>query len=287
MINHVLSIQSHVATGYVGNRAAVFPLQCLGCEVSFVNTVQFSNHTGHGQWTGEIFSADHIKEVLEGLWQLGVMSDINAVLSGYLGTPENGQIIIDTVGKLKADHDSVMYCCDPVLGDGERDIYVLPETAEFIKNRLIRVAGILTPNQFELAYLTDINVNSLEDVQKACNQLHHIGIGTILVTSLALPELADNEIAMLLSNDKGKWLCKTPKLHFDTPITGAGDLTAAVFLAQYLRLQNVVEAFRQTAATVYGLFSITHRMSKTDLAMIAGQEQFAYPSQYFAVKKVQ
>src|SRR3989338_1967688 len=127
---HILSIQSHVATGYVGNRAAVFPLQRLGCEVTFINTVQFSNHTGHGRWTGQIFSADHVQDVLNGLWQLGTMDTLDAVLSGYLGAAEIGNIILNTVAALKDKNPHLLYCCDPVIGDEGRGIYVKPDVAE-------------------------------------------------------------------------------------------------------------------------------------------------------------
>ena len=82
-MKRILSIQSHVASGYVGNRSAVFPLQRLGCEVNFINTVQFSNHTGYGKWTGEIFSAQHIQDVINGLWENGQIERLDAILSGY------------------------------------------------------------------------------------------------------------------------------------------------------------------------------------------------------------
>lgn len=285
-MNNILSIQSHVASGYVGNRSAVFPLQRLGCEVSFINTVQFSNHTGYGEWTGEIFSAKHIKNVIEGLWKNQTLDKLDAILSGYQGSPELGRVIIDTVCEVKQKHPSVVYCCDPVIGDVGRDVYVLPKTAEFIKKHTIEHADILTPNQFELAYLTDMAIESLTDIVTACNIIHNRGPKIILVTSVTCLDILNNEIDMLVSYNGELWFTRTPCFDFTKSPSGSGDATTAIFLAKYLATNNVVSALEHTAAALHAIFAMTHGKQSYELQLIAAQDEIAEPKQFFAAKKI-
>ena len=280
-MTHIFSIQSHVASGYVGNRAAVFPLQRLGYEVSFINTVQFSNHTGYGNWQGEIFSGQHIQNVINGLWENGTLNKVDAILSGYQGSAELGQIIIDTVIQLKQQSPNIIYCCDPVIGDIDRDIYVLPETATFIKTEAIKHADIITPNQFELAYLTDLDINSCDDVLKACQQLHQIGPKIILVTSLSYDKNKPQYIEMLVSMNNQAWKIETPRFHFANAPSGSGDTTAAIFLAQYLQNHDIIAALEHTAAALYAIFKITHTANSYELCLIAAQDEIVAPKQQF------
>jgi pyridoxine kinase len=285
MIPHILSIQSHVARGYVGNRAAVFPLQRLGCEVNFINTVQFSNHTGYGEWTGEIYSAEHIQDVLNGLWKNNTFDNLNAILSGYQGSPALGQVIIDTVKQVKQAHPQTLYCCDPVLGDVGRGVYVLPETAEFIKQHAINVADIITPNHFELGYLTDMPTHNISAILNACAKLHARGPKIILVTSLVREEAPADHIEMLLSCEQGVFITRTPRFEFDHAPSGSGDATAAIFLAKYLQTQNVVQALEHTTAAIYDVFKITHATHSYELQLIAAQDFIVNPSETFSAKK--
>ena len=285
-MTHIFSIQSHVASGYVGNRAAVFPLQRLGCEVSFINTVQFSNHTGYGSWQGEIFSAEHIQNVINGLWENGTLKNVDAILSGYQGSAELGQIIIDTVIRLKQQSSNILYCCDPVIGDIGRDIYVSSETATFIKTKAIKHADILTPNQFELGYLTDLNINSCDDVLKACQLLHKIGPKIILVTSLTYNKNHPETIEMLVSIENQVWKITTPRFHFTDDPSGSGDTTAAIFLAQYLQKHDLIAALEHTAAALHAIFKITHTANSYELCLIAAQDEIVSPSQQFSATRI-
>lgn len=285
-MSHILSIQSHVATGYVGNRSAVFPLQRLGCEVSFINTVQFSNHTGYGSWTGEIFSAEHVQDVLNGLETNKTLASIDAVLSGYQGSPELSQVIVENVTNIKQQYPNVIYCCDPVIGDVGRDVYVIPETARYIKQHAVSIADILTPNQFELAYLTDCTLNNLDDVIAACQKLHQQGPGIILVTSLTCAGVNNNEIDMLVSDNGKIWLTRTPRFEFEHAPSGSGDATAAIFLAKYLETKNVVTALEHTTAALHAIFSETHRQQSYELRLITAQDEIVNPKKYFTAKSL-
>ena len=150
----LLSIQSHVAYGHVGNAAATFPLQRIGVEVWPIHTVQFSNHTGYGAWTGRVFDAGLITEVVEGIAQRGVLGQCDGVLSGYMGSAETGAAILDAVARVKAANPKARYCCDPVIGDVGRDVFVKAGIPEFMREHAVPAADVVTPNQFELDHLT-------------------------------------------------------------------------------------------------------------------------------------
>jgi len=287
MTDHILSIQSHVAYGYVGNRAAVFPLQRLGFDVIAINTVQFSNHTGYGTWEGDIFSSDHIQHVLNGVEQRLPFHQLKAVLSGYLGDAVLGELVINTVQKAKRENPSLIYCCDPVLGDIGRGIFVKPAVADFFKNNVCQVADILTPNQFELSFLSGQSIQTLDDALKACAILRQQGgPAVILVTSLQRQEAARHTIEMLVSTKTGAWLVATPYLPIDPAPNGGGDLTAAVFLAHYLRTGDPALALSFVASVVFAVYKKTHALHQRELALVAAQDEWVTPQQIFVVTQV-
>jgi pyridoxine kinase len=284
-MKHILSIQSHVAFGYVGNRAAVFPLQRLGFDVSVINTVQFSNHTGYGQWQGDIFSANHIQSVFEGIAERGVLPDYDGFLTGYLGSPDTGQTILSILTRLRAENTALVYCCDPVIGDVGRGVFVKPGVGEFFREQLVQHADILTPNEFELGYLTDMKLDSLQRVQEACHKLLTQGVKKVLVTSVSVPDLATDEIGILLYSEEGAYLATTPKLHFSIAPNGAGDATAALFLGHLLKEQDETRALQKTVEAIYAIFHATHKAGTRELQLIASQDYFDVEPQ-FGIRKL-
>src|ERR1700754_3599978 len=150
---NILSIQSWVAYGHVGNAAAMFPMQRLGHEVFAVNTVQFSNHTGYGAWKGSVFTGDAVREVVTGIEDRGALARCDGVLSGYMGDASIGEAILDAVARVKAANPKALYCCDPVFGDVGRGIFVREGIADFMRERSVPAADIITPNHFELESL--------------------------------------------------------------------------------------------------------------------------------------
>ncbi len=142
---NILSIQSHVAYGHVGNAAAIFPMQRLGVEVWPIHTVQFSNHPGYGAWRGRVFDAGLISELVEGIAGRGVLATCDAVLSGYMGSRETGEAILDAVARVKAANPKAVYACDPVIGDTGRGIFVAPGIPEFMREQAVPAAEIITP----------------------------------------------------------------------------------------------------------------------------------------------
>src|ERR1041384_7982611 len=175
MTLNILSIQSHVAYGHVGNASAVFAMQRLGVEVWPIHTVQFSNHTGYGEWTGRVFEAALITEIVEGIAQRGVLGQCDGVLSGYMGSAETGAAILDAVARVKAANPKARYCCDPVIGDVDRDVFVRPGIPEFMREHAVPTADIVTPNQFELDHLTGCKSTTRRDALVAIDALHALG----------------------------------------------------------------------------------------------------------------
>lgn len=286
MATAILSIQSHVAFGYVGNRAATFPLQRLGYDVTAVNTVQFSNHTGYGEWTGEVFSADHVASLIDGIEARGGLDATAAILSGYLGDASVGSVVLDAVERVKARNPRALYACDPVMGDVGRGFFVREGIPDFFKAKALTVADILIPNQFELAYLADRPVTSLEIAILAMADIRAMGPSQVLLTSFEPEGASPDEIAMLLDTTEGTWRVATPRLPLNPAPNGAGDCTAALYTGKYLRLHDPAKALAETAAAIYAVFQATEARKSRELALIDAQESLITAPQSFVVERV-
>src|SRR4051794_37664123 len=252
---NILSIQSHVAYGHVGNDAAVFPMQRLGCEVWPIHTVQFSNHTGYGAWTGRGFDGASIVGLGGGIGARGVLASCDAVLSGYLGSAEIGEAVISTVARVKAANATAVWCCDPVIGDVGRGIFVRSGIPELMRDRAIPAADIVTPNQFELEWLTGLSCRTLPDMLNAVASLHRRGPGAILVTSALLDDTPADAFDMLASDRNGAWRVRMPRLNASP--NGAGDVVAALFLVHYRRSGSARIALEEAAASIHGVLRRT------------------------------
>lgn len=268
----ILSIQSHVAFGYVGNKAAVFPLQCMGHDVVDINTVQFSNHTGYGVWTGQVFAPDHIRDIINGIRERGILHKTKTVLSGYMGSPELGEIVLDVVREIRKYSPDAIYCCDPVMGDTGRGFFVREGIPSFFRNEALAQATIITPNQFELSWLTGTEIKTLEDAKTACHKVLDMGPEIVLLTSLEHDKTPNGHIQMLVMSRKEAFTVTTPKL--DINVNGSGDCTAALFLGNYLKNHNLAESLSLTAASIYHVFEKTFELQSREIALIQAQSCF-------------
>jgi pyridoxine kinase len=272
----VLSIQSRVAYGHVGNAASVFPLQRLGCEAWALDTVAFSNHTGHGRWKGSVVPAAAILELFEGIAALGVLPHIDAVLSGYLGDAGTGPALLDIVDRVRAENPSALFCCDPVIGDVDTGSYVTAGIAEFFRDRALARADIVTPNRFELEYLTGTSIADIAEAGAAASGLRALGPDVVLVTSL---DTVPDRATMLAAGPDGAWVVETPRL--PAMLNGCGDVTAALFLARLLRGESLPDALAKTAAAIFAVIETTLRLDRYELALVAAQDELAEPSRVF------
>ena len=277
---NILSIQSWVAYGHVGNASAVFPLQRLGAEVWAVNTVQFSNHTGYGTWKGTVFTGQQIAEVIDGIEARGVLPTANAVLSGYMGDAAIGTAILDAVARVKAANPAAMYCCDPVIGDVGRGVFVRPGIPEFMASHAIPRADIVTPNQFELDHLTGRTSATLADAKAAVAALQAMGPRTVLVTSLHTEATPANSIDLMAAEEGEYWLLRTPKL--PVSVNGAGDAIAALFMYHRLRTGSAAAALEAAGSSIFGLLRRTAEGGSREILTVAAQDEFVSPSQRFA-----
>lgn len=276
---NILSIQSHVAYGHVGNSSAVFPMQRLGHEVWPVNTVQFSNHTGYGAWRGRVFEAGLIDEVVEGIAERGVLARCDAVLSGYMGSVEIGAAILSAAARVRAANPAAIYTCDPVMGDVGRGVFVRPDLPDYFRNVAVPAADIITPNQFELDLLVGGSSAHLKDLKAAVARVHALGPKVVLVTSALTDATPADAVDLLVSDGAGMWHTRTPRL--DLSINGAGDAIAALFLVHWLTTRDAAAAMAQAASSVYGLLRRTLEAGSREILTVSAQDEFVAPSRRF------
>lgn len=281
---NVLSIQSHVAYGHVGNSAAAFALQRLGHEVWSVPTVQFSNHPAHGDYGGRASPPELIAAMVDGLARQGLLARCDALLSGYLGTAENGDALLDAVAQARRANPHCVFLCDPVIGHAGRGVFAGPGIAELFKDRIIPLADIVTPNQFELEWLTGAVLGSRAEAVAAARALQSRGPQSVLCTSLRLAAGAEAEMATLLVTPAGAWLVATPHLPGD--MFGAGDLFAALYLAQRLIEGDGPDALSRSVSATYAVLQSTVRAGGGELALIAAQDDMVAPPRIFPALKI-
>jgi pyridoxine kinase len=248
--------------------------------------VHFSNHTGYGQWRGPLLAADDVRDVLTGIAERGVLARCDAVLSGYQGAEDVGAVVLDAVARVKAVNPDAVYCCDPVMGDTGRGFFVRPGIPEFMRDEVVPAADIATPNHFELDFLTgrEDRTTTMADVLAAVDDLRAIGPRTVLVTSLVHDGMSDDTVELLAADDTGAWLVSTPLLPLS--VNGAGDLTAALFLAHLLETGSAAKALGLTASSVWAVLEETARSGEREIQIVAAQEAIAHPEDRFEVTRV-
>lgn len=280
----VLSIQSCVSYGHVGNSAAVFPMQRIGHEVMPVHTVVFSNHTGYGAWGGQLIGGDVIRDIVAGIDERGGLNDVELVLSGYQGGNDIGDAILDAVALVRQRNPQAIYACDPVLGSATSGCFVAPEVQTLIRDRVVPSADLITPNQFELGFITGTDPHTLEETLASVDLVRAVGPATVLVTSVFRPDREADTIEMLAVTGEGAWIVQTPKLAFKR--NGSGDVAAALFASHFRGSGDAADALGKTAASVYELLHNTFEAEASELLLIESQEAYVSPTRRFDVRRV-
>ena len=283
---NILSIQSWVTYGHVGNAAACFPLQRLGAETWAINTVQFSNHTGYGAWTGQIFPGTAIDDLTAGLDRRGVLGQADAVLSGYVGDPDTGRAVLDAVRLVRERNAHALYACDPVIGDVGRGIFVRPGIADLFATKSVPEADLLTPNHFELSLLAGAETPTLATAKRAIAglraRMRPDGPRIVLVTSLAVDDTPPDALDLMVGTDTGFHLVRTPRL--DIAVNGAGDLIAALFLFHVLDTNDPVLALSLAASSVWAVIAHTQATGAREIAIVPAQDELVRPSRRFTAQ---
>jgi pyridoxine kinase len=262
----------------------VFPLQRIGVEVYPVYTVHFSNHTGYGAWRGLVLPVEAVAEVIRGIEERQVFARCDGVLSGYMGDVSLGKVVLEAVEKVRIANPSAAYCCDPVIGDVGRGVFVRPGIPEFMRDHAVPAATILTPNQFELEYLADRKVTDLQSALQAAELIKARGPRIVLVTSLRRADAAEDRIEMLVVDKNEGYIIETPLLPLN--VNGAGDMAAALFFAHWLRTTSMREALELTTAAVFAVLDATFRAGEREMQLVEAQESIANPQRQFLARRV-
>jgi pyridoxine kinase len=278
----VLSIQSQVAWGHVGNSAATLPLQRLGFEVVAINTVQLAHHPGHGSWRGHKVEPERIAQILEGVVERGALARCRALISGYLGDAAVGAIVLDGVAALRAARPDALYLCDPVIGDDGPGVFVSAGIPELIRDVLVPAADIVTPNRFELAFLASQPVTTLAQARDATAQLRVRGPRLVVATGLSLAD--DPGLMVLADQAEGAWLITTPRLAIAPG--GTGDAFSALFLGHYLRTGDTGLALERAVSAMFELVERTQASGADELRLVAAQDAFDPPTPRFRAQRL-
>ena len=285
-----LSLQSHVAYGYVGNRAATFPLQRLGHEVWAVNTVEFSNHTGYGAWRGRTAPAEQVADIVAGIEALGLLARCDVLLTGYVGDAALGDVVLETARRVRAANAEAVWCCDPVLGDIDTGLYVKPGIDTFFRERAIPAADLVTPNHFELELLTGTKVTTMEEALAAARSLLGPSLSQgprlILVTSLRRADAPDDRIEMLAVSRDQAWRIATPMIGFEIAPNGTGDAVAALFSAHWVESGDPADALGKAASAIFAVLEATQAAGERELQLVAAQDRLVAPPRRFTAERL-
>ncbi|WP_035341307.1 MULTISPECIES: pyridoxal kinase PdxY [Dickeya] len=286
-MKNVLSIQSHVVFGHAGNSAAEFPMRRMGVNVWPLNTVQFSNHTQYGQWTGCVMPAEHLTEIAQGISNIDVLKDCDAVLSGYIGSPEQGGHILEIVRRVKAANPDAIYFCDPVMGTPEKGCIVPAGVSDFHCQQSLLASDMIAPNLPELELLSGSTIHTVEDAVIASRALCQRGPKLVLVKHLSRAAIHQDSFEMLLVSHDEAWHIRRPLVDFGPrqPV-GVGDLTSGLLLANLLKGATPVQALEHTTAAVYDVMCMTKQLGQYELQLVAAQEGIVQPSQHFAATRL-
>ena len=276
---NVISIQSQVAFGHVGNSAAVFPLQMHGIDVVAVPTTLLSNRPGYPTIRGRVLEAQLVADLLRGIEERGALDAASMILSGYLGSPEIAAVVADFVARAKARNGALRYACDPVLGDRDRGLFVHADIPPLVRDRLCPLADIITPNHFELEWLTGASAATIDQVTGAARAFMKSGPATIVTTSAELADTPDGQIESLAVEASQAWRVRTPRL----PVSpnGTGDLFAALFVSARLRQADTPDALSHAASAIFAVLERTAARGTEEMRIVESGELLVHPKRRF------
>ena len=275
----VISIQSQVAYGHVGNNAAVFPMQMHGIDVIAVPTTLLSNRPGYPTIRGRVLEAQLVADLLLGVEERGALDTCEAILSGYLGSPEIAAVVAGFVARARARNPALIYCCDPVLGDRDRGLFVKAEIPPLMRDLLCPLADIITPNHFEFEWLCGAKATTVEEVIDAAQALMVRGPSTIVVTSAELADTPDDEIETLAVERSQAWRVRTPKLPISP--SGTGDLFASLFVSARVGGSDTPDALGHAASAIFAVLERTAARGTEEMRIVETGEQLAHPKRRF------
>ncbi len=275
----VLTIQSRVASGYVGNAAAVPALQALGVEAVAIDTAHLSNHPAHGSFEGGTSSSAAVAALLRGVETKHSRHGFAAVMTGYLAEIKTGRAALDAIRRLKSARHCGLYCLDPVLGDKGR-VYVDDGLIDQFRKDALPMADIVVPNAFESGLLLNTDEPTLETAPECLARLRLHGPARAVITGIETP----NCIATIAGDDDGVWLVETERV--DAPDSGAGDVFAALMVGHLVGGTDFPTAVARAVASVRDVLVLTEQIKKTDLALVEGLDFLRRPKTNVAPTRI-
>lgn len=288
---HILSIQSQVTFGHVGNSAITFPLQCLGHTVWAVPTIVAANHPGYPDFAARLVPADEVRGLLDGLARRRAFAGCDLLISGYLGSRAIGDVVADAVARVRSDRPGAIYCCDPVIGDRDTGVYVEAGIPDWFRSEALPLADVLTPNLFELEVLCEATPGTLADaplgdiLAAGRSLLARMRDGAcMMVTSAEHRDLAAASVALLAFDASQAWRVEAPKLEFSVPPHGAGDLTTALFASAIVETGCLQLSLERCANILHAILDETAKHDSAEMELVAARDVITSPVQRFAAQ---
>src|SRR4051812_28158892 len=279
----VISVQSQVVFGHVGNSAAVFAMQMHGIDVVAVPTTLLSNRPGYPTLRGRVLDAPLVADLLRGVEERGAVDNCRMILSGYLGSPEIAAVVADFVARAKARNPALRYACDPVLGDRDRGLFVHADIPALVRGRLCPLADIITPNHFEFEFLCGAKATTADQALAQAKILLARGPSTVVITSAELLGTPDGEIETVAVEKFAAgfkaWRVRTPKLAISP--SGTGDLFAALLVSARVGGSDTPEALGHAASAMFAVLERTAARGTEEMRIVESTAQLVYPQRSF------
>jgi pyridoxine kinase len=261
----VISIQSQVVHGHVGNSAAAYPMQAEGVSVAAVPTTLLSNHPRYPTVRGRVLDAELLADLLCGVEERGLIDEAKVLLTGYLGSPDNARVIADFVDRARRKNPDLVYLCDPVIGDDGK-AYVADGILEVVRSHLVPAASLVTPNQFELELLSGVAVRDTAGLRAACAAISAQGPQHVVVTGCTLADTPAGQTETIVCTGRQLARIATPRL----PIRpcGTGDLLAGLIAAHLAKGATVEVAVRSAVDAVFAVLLRTAREGADEMRLV-------------------
>lgn len=255
MTTSIISIQSQVVHGHVGNSAAVLPMQAHGLNVAAVPTTLLSNHPGFETMRGRVLEPELVGDLLRGVEERGLVETSRYIVSGYLGSRANGDVVAAFVKRARQINPDITYICDPVMGDANLGVFVADQVVECLCDKLVPLADLLTPNQFEVGLIAGSQLSSWRELEAAVLKIQAQRGARLVVTGCTLSDTPDGSLENIVFEDKSCTRLTSPRLPM-VPV-GTGDLYTGLLTASLARDLTLVDAARRAATIVLDILGRT------------------------------
>jgi len=261
----VISIQSQVVHGHVGNSAAAYAIQAEGVNVAAVPTTLLSNHPRYSTIRGRVLETELVADLLKGVEERGLVDKAAVLVTGYLGSSGNAAVIADFVERALTRNSKLAYLCDPVIGDDGR-VYVADGILDVVRHRLLPAAKLATPNQFELELLSGVKIQDTQSLRAACTALAGQRRIDVVATGCTLEDTGEGQVETILCADGELSRFATPRLPIH--VSGTGDLLTGLIAAHLAKGEAMEAAVRLAVETVFAVLVRTQDAGTAEMRLV-------------------